>query len=250
MLKGRASERKARQKSRKRSNPDPQPDQPGKSESDKRSKAATPSLPNEALAIIPVAGGIAPGARGITPAVGGMDLNTAGEGASDTLHRERASMTKEEKQAANFEKRQRRKAVKAVSTAAGAPVPVRSKVEKPRQKEKQKASKPKPSTESARPKVLETSLYMDGRIIWVNHPTLKSPNSFQVARQMLKAAKAKHGEAAPLQISHATAGGNKATVLRCPTEDVRRLFTDYHLSARLITGEITHHLQIADHKSH
>ena len=92
-----------------------------------------------------------------------MNLDMVGRGRF--RHSTPEAVINDEKQAANFEKRPRRKTAKALSTGAGAPVRVCSKVKNLHQKEKQKASKPEPSAESARPKVLKTSLYMDGRTV-------------------------------------------------------------------------------------
>lgn len=84
---------------------------------------------------------------------------------------------------------------------------------------------------------------MDGLTVWVNHKSLEAPNVFDVCEAVLKAVQAKHPDAS-LVLNSVTPRGKHATVIRCATEAVRRLFTDHHVGANFQVDNTTHHLQI------
>lgn len=95
--------------------------------------------------------------------------------------------------------------------------------------------------------ILDTSAYMDGLTVWINHSTLQSPNPFEVCEAVLAVAQAKHPNAS-LLINSVSNGGKHATIIRCATEPVRRLFTDHHLGATLQVDDTNHHLQIQSYR--
>ena len=91
--------------------------------------------------------------------------------------------------------------------------------------------------------ILEKTAYMDGLMVWINHPTLTYPNHKNICTAVTAAVQAKHGNDF-LSINHLTDGGPKATIIRVATEAMRRLLTDHHIGAKIEVDRVSHSVQI------
>jgi hypothetical protein len=148
-------------------------------------------------------------------------------------------MTEEEKRADNIRVRDSRKEHKLAVRGKSV-----EKSSEPKSAPRQ-ASAPKGASGESRKPALDNAQYMDGLTVWVNHPSIENPNPFDVMEAVMEAVKKAHASSNPfLQLTLVSSGGPKATVLRCATEVIRKLITDHHISAKLVVGETTHHLQV------